>query len=68
METVTVSSEFQVIIPTSIRESLHIQPGQVIQVIPYENRFECIPTKNISQMRGFLKGINTTIIREQDRV
>ena len=64
METVTVSSDFHIEIPRTVRESLGIQPGQRIQVLLYDNRIEFIPVKPISQMRGFLQGINTTIGRQ----
>lgn len=68
METVTVSSDFHVEIPREARESLGIQPGQKIQVLLYDDRIEFIPVKPMSQMRGFLRGIDTTIERENDRV
>ena len=68
MEAVTVSSRFKVVIPRAIRESLGIQPGQKFQAIQYENRIELIPVKPIREARGFLKGIDTTIEREPDRL
>ena len=68
METVTVSPDFQVEIPQSVRESLGIQPGQKIQVLLYNNRIEFIPVKPIGQMRGFLEGIDTTVERDNDRI
>ena len=68
MDTVIVSSDYQVEIPRSVRESLGLQPGQIIQVVLYNNRIEFIPIKPISQMRGFLSGIDTTIEREDDRI
>jgi len=68
MDTVTVSSDFQIEIPRAARESLAIQPGQKIQVLLYNNRIEFIPVKPISQMRGFLEGIDTTVERENDRI
>ena len=61
METVTVSSRFQVVIPRAVREALRIRPGQKMQVIQYEGRIELIPLKPAKEMRVFLKGINTTI-------
>jgi AbrB family looped-hinge helix DNA binding protein len=67
MDTVTVSDDFQIEIPREARESLGIQPGQKIQVVRYNNRLEFIPVKPISQMRGFLEGIDTTVERENDR-
>jgi len=68
MTTVTVSLKYQVVIPREIREALGIQPGQKVQVLQYQNRIEFIPVRPIEQMRGFLKGIDTTIEREPDRL
>ena len=68
METVTVSPKFQVVIPRTVRESLRLRPGQKMQVIEYEGRIEFIPEREISELRGFLKGINTGFKREKDRV
>ena len=68
MQTVTVSPKFQVVIPKTIRESLQLRPGQKMQVIEYEGRSEFIPEKDIAELRGFLKGINTEFAREEDRV
>jgi AbrB family looped-hinge helix DNA binding protein len=68
MEVVTVSPKFQVVIPRAIRDSLGIQPGQKVQAILYENRIELIPLKPIQEMRGFLKGIDTSVEREPNRV
>lgn len=33
-----------------------------------DNRMESIPLKPIKQLRGFAKGIDTTVERDQDRV
>ncbi|MBI5559399.1 MAG: AbrB/MazE/SpoVT family DNA-binding domain-containing protein [Deltaproteobacteria bacterium] len=68
MQTVTVSPKFQVVIPREIRQSLQLRPGQKMQVIEYEGRIELIPDRDISELRGFLKGINTDFDRENDRV
>ncbi len=68
METVTVSPKFQVVIPEEIREALKLAPGQKIQALLYENRIELIPVRPIKKMRGFLKGIDTTIDRDTDRL
>lgn len=68
METVTLSPKFQVVIPRAIRDSLGLQPGQKIQAILYENRIELIPLRRPQEMRGFLKGIDTSVEREPDRI
>ena len=68
METTKVSPRYQVVIPARIRRALGIRPGQKLQVIPYEGRIELIPVVPIKRARGFLKGIDTAIEREPDRV
>jgi len=68
MATVKVSPKFQVVIPREVRESLGIRAGQRVQVVAYEDRVEFIPLKPMKQMRGFLKGIDTTVRRDEDRV
>lgn len=64
----TISPKSQVIIPRELRESLHLKPGQKVELIQYENRIEMIPVRDIRKMRGYLKGIDTTVEREKDRV
>jgi len=68
MGTVTISPKFQVVIPQLIRDKLSLSPGQKIQAIVYGNRIELIPLRPIKEMRGFLKGIDTKVERETDRL
>jgi AbrB family looped-hinge helix DNA binding protein len=68
MHTVTVSPKYQIVIPKKVREALHLRPGQKMQVIEYAGRVELIPERDIKELRGFLKGINTEFTREKDRV
>jgi AbrB family looped-hinge helix DNA binding protein len=68
MTAVTVSPKYQVVIPKDVRESMGIYAGQKIQVLTYKNRIELIPIKPMKKMRGFLKGIDTDVDRDKDRV
>jgi AbrB family looped-hinge helix DNA binding protein len=68
MITATVSSKYQVVIPKEIREKLKIKVGQKFQILHYGERIEFIPQKGVKRMRGFLKGIDTEVIREGDRL
>ena len=68
MTAVTVSPKFQVVIPKNIRESMGIYSGQKVQMLTYQNRIELIPLKPMKEMKGFLKGINTEVERDEDRV
>lgn len=68
MTTVTISPKFQVVIPKEIREKLNLVPGQKLQILEMGDRIEFILLKNIKEARGFLKGINTDIERDGDRL
>jgi len=68
METTKVSSKYQIVIPLRVRNALGIKAGQKVQVVPYEGRIEIIPIEPIKQARGFLKGIDTRIEREKERL
>lgn len=64
----TISPKYQVVIPRELREALDLKPGEKVEFLQYENRIEMIPVRDIKKMRGFLKGIDTTIERDKDRV
>lgn len=68
MEKVTISPKFQVVIPRSVREQLNLYPGQQVQVIPYEGRIEFIPVRPARELRGFLRGMSTDLVRDRDRL
>ena len=68
MDTVTLSSEFQVVIPKAIREAMHLTAGEEFRVLQYADRVELIPVRLVQEMRGFLRGMDTTIERDSDRL
>ena len=68
MQSVTVSPKYQVVIPKTVREALKLHPGQKMQIVEYAGRIELIPERDIKELRGFLKGMNTEFRREEDRV
>ncbi len=68
MKAVTISPKFQLVIPSELRKSMDIQPGDKVQIFQYENRIELIPLKNPKSLRGFLKGIDKNVDREFERV
>lgn len=67
MPTAKVSPQFHVVIPREVREESGLRPGQRVQVLVYDNRIELIPFKSMKQMRGFLRGIDSTVKRDGDR-
>ena len=66
MDIVKISSKFQMVIPRAIREKWHIQPGQRVRLIVYGNHLEVVPVRDIREMRGFLKGMESDIQREEE--
>jgi AbrB family looped-hinge helix DNA binding protein len=66
MNSVTVSPKFQVVIPLKVRQMLRIKSGQKMQVIAYNNRVVMIPSRPIQEARGSLKGMDTSIEREEE--
>jgi AbrB family looped-hinge helix DNA binding protein len=68
MATVKVSPKYQVVIPREVREELGIKPGEKVQIFLYDGRIEFVPVRKMKSMRGFLKGIETSVARDEDRV
>jgi AbrB family looped-hinge helix DNA binding protein len=68
METVLVSPKFQVVIPKSIRESIGLKAGTRVQIMLYGTRIELVPLRKPKALRGYLRGIDTSVKREKDRV
>lgn len=66
MDSVTVSPKYQVVIPQKIRKQLALKPGQKLRVIAYDNQVVLILIRPVKNARGSLKGIDTTIQREED--
>ena len=65
MDVVTVSPKYQVVIPRSVRERVHIHPGERLQVISFDDRIELIPVRPMRSMRGFLKGLDARFERHE---
>jgi AbrB family looped-hinge helix DNA binding protein len=68
VDIVTISPKFQVVIPRDIRERLKLAPGQKVQALLYQNRIEFIPLQAARSLRGFLRGMDTSFRRDDDRV
>lgn len=67
MNTVTLSPKFQVVIPKAVREQLRLQPGQKLDVVAIGARIELVPQQPARALRGALRGIDTTVPRDDDR-
>jgi AbrB family looped-hinge helix DNA binding protein len=66
MSTTTISPKFQVVIPKDVREKLHLKSGQKMNVVTKGGVIYFIPEKPLAAFRGFLKGMDTGNIREDE--
>jgi AbrB family looped-hinge helix DNA binding protein len=68
MNTITLSNDYQLVIPEQMRETIGLKAGASFEVISYNNRIELIPIKPMKELKGIFRGIDTTIVRDDDRV
>jgi AbrB family looped-hinge helix DNA binding protein len=66
MNTVTISSKYQVVIPRSIRKQFDLKPGQKIMFIPYKETLRVVIVPPIEQAKGIFEGIDTDPQREKE--
>ena len=65
MNTVTISSKYQVVIPRLIREQFNLKPGQKIMFIPYNNTLRVVIVPPIEDAEGIFEGIDTDPQRDK---
>ena len=65
MNTVTISSKYQVVIPRAIREYFNLQPGQKIMFIPYNTTLRVVIVPPIEKAEGLFSGIDSDPQREK---
>ena len=65
MNAVKVSPKFQVVIPRAVRNRLSIKAGDELHVAALDGRVELVPLKKPRQLRGFVRGIDTSVERER---
>ena len=51
-------------IPKEVREALGIKVGEQLDAIPYRGQIALVPVHSIKSARGFLKGIDTDVPRD----
>jgi AbrB family looped-hinge helix DNA binding protein len=68
MNNVKVSTKYQIVIPKKVRNLTNIKPGMELELIAFNDRIELIPLRPIKKIKGILKGMDTNIIRDKDRL
>jgi AbrB family looped-hinge helix DNA binding protein len=66
MGEVTISSKFQIVIPREVRKQLRLKVGQKLRVVVKGQTINLVPDIPITEMRGFLKGMDKYEFREED--
>ena len=66
MNTVTISSKYQVVIPRPIREQFNLKPGQKIMFIPYKDTLRVVFVPPIVEAEGMFEGIDDDPRREKE--
>ena len=66
MEQATVSSKFQIVIPSDVRKLMSVKPGQQFWVFFERGTIRLIPKIDIRELQGTLKGIDTSIERDEE--
>ena len=67
MNVVTVSSKFEVIIPSAARRCLRLRPGSKPVVVAFNGSVHLLPLQPAAALRGITRGVETAVSRELDR-
>lgn len=65
MDTVTLSSKFQLVLPRGARERLHLRPGMRFTVLDKGGVIVLVPERSIRGYRGVARGTNARDLREK---
>jgi AbrB family looped-hinge helix DNA binding protein len=66
MYTATISSKYQVVIPSEVRKQFGLKPGQKIAFVPYNKTLHVVIVPPLEKARGILKGMNIQGYREEE--
>ena len=68
MQTVTLSTKYQLVIPRDVRQRLDLQPGAKLTVIEKGGILYLVPERPIEEMRGIARGTRVKGLRaKRDR-
>jgi AbrB family looped-hinge helix DNA binding protein len=65
MNTVTLSTKYQLVIPRDVRNRLALEPGAKLTVIEKGGILYLVPEKPIAEMRGVARGTRRKGLREK---
>jgi AbrB family looped-hinge helix DNA binding protein len=65
METVTLSSKYQLVLPRGARERLQLRPGMRITVLDKGGVIFLVPERPVRAYRGIARGVKPKGLREK---
>ncbi len=65
METVTLSSKYQLVLPRGARERLQLRPGMRITVLDKGGVIFLVPERPLRAYRGIARGVNSKGLRDK---
>jgi AbrB family looped-hinge helix DNA binding protein len=65
METVTLSSKYQLVVPKAARERLGLRPGMRITVVGKGDVLFLVPQRAVRKARGLARGTRVKGLREK---
>ncbi len=65
MNTVTLSTKYQLVIPREVRDRLNLEPGAKLTVIEKGGILYLVPERPIAEMRGIARGTQRKGLREK---
>lgn len=65
MQTVTLSSKYQLVIPRAVRERLELSPGMKLTVIEKGGVLYLVPERPLPELRGVARGTRRRGLRDK---
>jgi AbrB family looped-hinge helix DNA binding protein len=65
VETVTLSTKYQLVIPREIRRRLELEPGARLTVVEKGGILYLVPERPIEELRGIARGTSRKGLREK---
>ena len=65
MDTVTLSTKYQLVIPRAVRERLELEPGTKLTVIEKGGILYLVPERPLAELRGVARGTRRKGLREK---
>lgn len=65
MQTATISSKYQLVIPKKIREAIDLRPGERLGFVLHGRSLHIVPIADLALLHGLLAGADPAGIRDR---